>query len=210
MIETSSTREVRDAIRQGPEAGHETAHPRSGRAALQARRHRRRRRGGRDVRRRPDQRRLLRATSPPRRISSRTSSPTSCAPNAKASTPSPQIGRDSRRSSAPTSLPQHRDQCADGCPSAALLDEIARRPAATRQVFTDELMARDRRHRLAPGPDRRRGRSNRRAHGLRTDGRHPAARQGTDRPRPLRSAPRPGRGDGLEAAGRLRSLAART
>jgi TetR/AcrR family transcriptional repressor of nem operon len=35
--------------------------------------------------------------------------------------------------------PEHRDQCADGCPSAALLDEIARRPAATRQVFTDEL-----------------------------------------------------------------------
>jgi AcrR family transcriptional regulator len=35
--------------------------------------------------------------------------------------------------------PQHRDQTADGCPSAALLDEIARRPAATRQVFTDEL-----------------------------------------------------------------------
>jgi TetR/AcrR family transcriptional repressor of nem operon len=36
--------------------------------------------------------------------------------------------------------PQHRDQCADGCPAAALLDEIARRPAGTRQVFTDELM----------------------------------------------------------------------
>ena len=36
--------------------------------------------------------------------------------------------------------PQHRDQSADGCPSAALLDEIARRRAATRQVFTDELM----------------------------------------------------------------------
>jgi TetR/AcrR family transcriptional regulator, transcriptional repressor for nem operon len=36
--------------------------------------------------------------------------------------------------------PQHRDQCADGCPSAALLDEIVRRPSATRQVFTDELM----------------------------------------------------------------------
>ena len=36
--------------------------------------------------------------------------------------------------------PQHRDQCADGCPSAALLDEIARRPTATRQVFTGELM----------------------------------------------------------------------
>jgi TetR/AcrR family transcriptional regulator, transcriptional repressor for nem operon len=36
--------------------------------------------------------------------------------------------------------PQHRDQSADGCPSAALLDEIDRRPAATRQVFTDELL----------------------------------------------------------------------
>src|SRR5947208_11975 len=35
--------------------------------------------------------------------------------------------------------PQHRDQRADGCPSAALLDEIARRPVATRQVFSDEL-----------------------------------------------------------------------
>jgi TetR/AcrR family transcriptional regulator, transcriptional repressor for nem operon len=37
--------------------------------------------------------------------------------------------------------PQHRDQSADGCPSAALLDEIVRRPAATRQVFTDELLS---------------------------------------------------------------------
>ena len=36
--------------------------------------------------------------------------------------------------------PQHRDQCAGASPSAALLDEIARRPAATRQVFTDELL----------------------------------------------------------------------
>jgi TetR/AcrR family transcriptional regulator, transcriptional repressor for nem operon len=36
--------------------------------------------------------------------------------------------------------PEHRDQRADGCPSAALLDEIARRPAATRQAFTDELL----------------------------------------------------------------------
>jgi AcrR family transcriptional regulator len=35
--------------------------------------------------------------------------------------------------------PQHRDQCAEGCPSAALLDEIVRRPAATKRVFTDEL-----------------------------------------------------------------------
>jgi AcrR family transcriptional regulator len=36
--------------------------------------------------------------------------------------------------------PEHRDECADGCPSAALLDEIARRPAATRGVFTAELL----------------------------------------------------------------------
>ena len=35
--------------------------------------------------------------------------------------------------------PEHRDQFADGCPSAALLDEIVRRPAATKRVFTDEL-----------------------------------------------------------------------
>jgi hypothetical protein len=32
--------------------------------------------------------------------------------------------------------PEHRDQAADGCPSAALLDEIARRPPDTRDVFT--------------------------------------------------------------------------
>src|SRR5829696_4882869 len=37
--------------------------------------------------------------------------------------------------------PQHRDQGADGCPSAALLDEIVRRPAATKQVFTNEQLA---------------------------------------------------------------------
>jgi TetR/AcrR family transcriptional repressor of nem operon len=36
--------------------------------------------------------------------------------------------------------PEHRDQFADGCPSAALLDEIARRPADTRDVFTGEVM----------------------------------------------------------------------
>ena len=35
--------------------------------------------------------------------------------------------------------PRHRDQCADGCPSAALIDEIVRRPATTKRVFTDEL-----------------------------------------------------------------------
>src|SRR5205823_587571 len=36
--------------------------------------------------------------------------------------------------------PQHRARRAEGCQSAALLDEIARRPAATRQVFTNALM----------------------------------------------------------------------
>ena len=36
--------------------------------------------------------------------------------------------------------PEHRDQFAGGCPSAALLDEIARRPSDTRDVFTDEVM----------------------------------------------------------------------
>jgi TetR/AcrR family transcriptional regulator, transcriptional repressor for nem operon len=36
--------------------------------------------------------------------------------------------------------PQHRDACAEGCTSAALLDEVVRRPADTRQVFTDELL----------------------------------------------------------------------
>ena len=34
---------------------------------------------------------------------------------------------------------EHRDEAADSCPSAALIDEIVRRPAATKQVFTDEL-----------------------------------------------------------------------
>jgi TetR/AcrR family transcriptional repressor of nem operon len=36
--------------------------------------------------------------------------------------------------------PEHRDEFADGCPSAALLDEIARRPTGTRDVFTAEVM----------------------------------------------------------------------
>src|SRR3954467_1741914 len=37
--------------------------------------------------------------------------------------------------------PEHRDHSADGCPSAALLDEIVRRPAGTKDVFTDEVLA---------------------------------------------------------------------
>ena len=97
--------------------------------------------------------------------------------------------------------PEHRDQCADGCPSAALLDEIARRPAATRQVFTDELLGviDDIAARLDPTDA---GGSNRRAHALRVDDRHAAARPGADRPRPVRQAPRPGRRDRPEDADR--------
>src|SRR3954463_13624233 len=36
--------------------------------------------------------------------------------------------------------PEHREQHADGCPSAALLDEVVRRPSATKEVFTGEAM----------------------------------------------------------------------
>jgi TetR/AcrR family transcriptional regulator, transcriptional repressor for nem operon len=36
--------------------------------------------------------------------------------------------------------PEHREQYADGCPSAALLDEVVRRPSATKKVFTDEVI----------------------------------------------------------------------
>ena len=46
--------------------------------------------------------------------------------------------------------PEHRDQCADGCPSAALLDEIGRRPAATRAGLHRRADGRHRRHRVAP------------------------------------------------------------
>jgi AcrR family transcriptional regulator len=37
--------------------------------------------------------------------------------------------------------PQHRDKPADGCPSAALLDEIARCPAGTKHAYTDGAQA---------------------------------------------------------------------
>jgi AcrR family transcriptional regulator len=37
--------------------------------------------------------------------------------------------------------PQHRDNPADGCPSAALLDEIARCPAGTKHAYTDAAQA---------------------------------------------------------------------
>jgi hypothetical protein len=37
--------------------------------------------------------------------------------------------------------PEHRDNPEDGCPSAALLDEIGRCSDATKQVFTDGVLA---------------------------------------------------------------------
>ena len=37
--------------------------------------------------------------------------------------------------------PEHRDQYADGCPSAALLDEVVRRPRSTKKVFTREVLS---------------------------------------------------------------------
>jgi TetR/AcrR family transcriptional regulator, transcriptional repressor for nem operon len=48
---------------------------------------------------------------------------------------------------------QHRDNPADGCPSAALLDEIGRCTEATRRAYTDGLLAviDDIAARLAPG-----------------------------------------------------------
>ena len=36
---------------------------------------------------------------------------------------------------------QHRDNPDDGCPSAALLDEIGRCPDATKRAYTDGLLA---------------------------------------------------------------------
>lgn len=37
--------------------------------------------------------------------------------------------------------PEHRDNREEGCPSAALLDEIGRRPDATKQAYTDGVLA---------------------------------------------------------------------
>lgn len=36
--------------------------------------------------------------------------------------------------------PEHRDSCGDGCPSAALLDEIVRRPAPTKKAYSDGIL----------------------------------------------------------------------
>ena len=36
--------------------------------------------------------------------------------------------------------PEHRDNCGDGCPSAALADELARRSESTRQAYSDGVV----------------------------------------------------------------------
>ena len=60
--------------------------------------------------------------------------------------PAPQLGRPASDRAGLEAFvgaqlsPQHRDRCSEGCPSAALLDVIARCTAATKQVFTEELM----------------------------------------------------------------------
>ena len=36
--------------------------------------------------------------------------------------------------------PEHRDNCSEGCPSAALLEEISRRSTPTRKTYTAEML----------------------------------------------------------------------
>ena len=36
--------------------------------------------------------------------------------------------------------PEHRDNCGAGCPSAALLDEIVRRPDSTKKAYSDGML----------------------------------------------------------------------
>ena len=52
--------------------------------------------------------------------------------------------------------PAHRDKPEEGCPSAALLDEIGRCPAATKQAYTDGVLDVHRRHRRRTGAARSR------------------------------------------------------
>ena len=87
---------------------------------------------------------------------------------------------------------QHRDNPGDGCPSAALLDEIGRCTDATRQAYTDGLLAviDDVAARLAPhDPPSARVQD---AQRLRPDGRDTAALPRPGRPAARRRGPRPG------------------
>src|SRR5215211_7286499 len=134
-------RKVRDALREGPQAGHQATDPRSGRTTLQRRRHRRRRCGRRDV---------SDAGLTNGAFYAHFTSKEDLVANVLADQPRAQRESFDAQPSDRAGLealiraylsPQHRDQSADGCPSAALLDEIVRRPAATRDVFTDEVLA---------------------------------------------------------------------
>ena len=88
-----------------------------------------------------------------RKIWSRASSPTSCATQRESFDDQPSDRAGLKAFLRSYLSPEHRDQIAGGCPSAALLDEVARRPTDTRDVFTAEVMGvvDDIASRLAPG-----------------------------------------------------------
>jgi TetR/AcrR family transcriptional regulator, transcriptional repressor for nem operon len=134
MIESSSAREVAHALQQAPQAGHQTTHPRIGRAALQTRWHRRRRRDAELT----NGAFYCRFASKEDLVANVLADQLRAQRQSFDAQPPDREGLEAFIRSYLS--PQHRDQYADGCPSAALLDEIARRPAATKQVFTDELM----------------------------------------------------------------------
>ena len=97
---------------------------------------------------------------------------------------------------------QHRDNPADGCPSAALLDEIGRCTDATRQAYTDGLLAviDDVAARLAPRRPAVGTRED--AQRLRPDGRDTAALPRPGRPAARQRGPRPGPSERPRAAER--------
>jgi TetR/AcrR family transcriptional regulator, transcriptional repressor for nem operon len=86
---------------------------------------------------------------------------------------------------------EHRDAVQDGCPSAALLDEIGRAQPATKRAFTGGLLAYidDIAARLAPD-DPQSARAC--AQCLRHDGRHGSTCAGVGRPATRRRGPRTG------------------
>ena len=127
----------RGEIQPGAQGSDPTPDDRDRRPPVQERRHRRFRHRDPGRRRRPDQRRLLRPLllegRPGRLGRGRSSSPT----RSPSSTRCPPASRRSRPSSASTSPPRTATISAGGCPSAALLDEIGRCDATTRQAYTD-------------------------------------------------------------------------
>ena len=85
---------------------------------------------------------------------------------------------------------QHRDNPDDGCPSAALLDEIGRSTDATKRAYTDGALViiDDIAARLAPGRSAVGPRED--TQRLRHDGRHAATLPRPGRPAARRSGPR--------------------